>query len=860
MSSCAELRRWQRCVWLWLVWSSCVCLVACFREHACGEELCDGTDNDCDGVIDEGYASDGGVYLDVEHCGGCDIRCDEVLPSAQRTECVLMNDRPTCAISECPEERSQQIAGTCVAAVSVACLPCSADEECALREPGARCIVDALRSMRCASACTDDAGCPEGFVCEIAAGTASRLCVPRSSACECSPEMVGARFACELSAPGAQQTCPGVRACTDEGLAACAAALDEACNERDDDCDGDVDEDFRDAAGRYVDAANCGACGVPCTARGPHASAECTATFDAALCQQTCEDGYVDLDGYANNGCECRLGNARVPVLDSDQDCDGEIDPVPDLVFVSVGGDDGNAGTSVQQAVRTITRGMQLGAQLGRSVVVARGVYRERLDLLAGNTLVGGYSPDFTAHDAELYPVWIEAPMNDPGLPVLRCAAIETATYVADLTIIGSDAVEPGQGSTAVLLAECSDAVELHRITVIARRGANGSRGPDSSELYAQRTGFTLAELTGVAGGVGESSLNERCAFLAAGAAGGKICDGTDVGGGAGGAAQCAALSCSNDGLMPCGNAGCSDFTEDGVCDIAAARAQAQANPNAEPGRGRFPGSAALPTYDAPTNHGACSFCDDNPSLPRAGGDGGDGTAGESGAAGLGCDAPPELDARGLVYGRAGAGGGDGRHGSGGGGGTAGAGYAVIAATSGICSSVPGAAGGGGGSAGCGAPGAAGGGGGGASIGVVIRLLPGSNTGPVLDDVRIVTASGGDAGDGGIGAAGGAGGSGGLGGISTFWCARNGGRGGDGGAGGDAGGGGGGCGGASLGIFVAYENGAAAVDGYARRLRERTRVEVAGHAGQGGRGGFSPSAPGASGKAGQIADLALIKL
>ena len=837
-----------------LTWAA-LCLAACFQQHPCGQERCDGQDNDCDGQIDEDYGSDAGQYVDPDNCGACGIRCAEVLPSALRSACVLSADKPVCEIVECPPERSRAIAGACVVAVSVACLPCTEDGECELREPGARCVADELASKRCVPACEVEGGCPDGFECG-----AEGLCMPRSGACECSAEMQGARFACELRADTGDQICPGVRACSEHGLGECVAALEEACNARDDDCDGAIDEEFTDEAGRYLDPSHCGACGTACSAQGPNARATCVATFDSAVCEQSCEVGFVDRDGFAHNGCECKLGSVRVPVLDGDQDCDGVIDPIPELVFVSVGGDDANDGTEPQRAVRSIERGMALGAQLGRVVVVARGVYRERLRLVASITLVGGYSPDFTEQDAELYPVWVEAPVSDPGLPVLRCDAIEQETFVSDLTFIGSDAVEPGQGSTAVVLAGCGDAVELHRITVIARRGANGRRGAGSSERYAASTGLPLSDLAGEAGGPGMSSLSQSCDFLTGGSEGVKICSGADVSGGLGGAARCAALSCSNVGGAPCGNAGCTDFTAEGVCDIEAARAVATSNPLAEPGRGRLPGVAAEPTYDAPTNHGACSFCDDNPSLPRAGGDGGDGTAGLAGAGGLGCNVAPAMDARGLVQGGVGEAGADGTHGSGGGGGTAGAGYAVIAATSGMCGSVAGAAGGGGGSAGCGAPGAAGGGGGGASVGVVIQLPPGASAGPLLDDVRIVTASGGDAGDGGIGAAGGAGGSGGLGGISTFWCARNGGRGGDGGAGGDAGGGGGGCGGASFGMFVVYANVAEAPDGYVARLRERVRVEVAGHAGQGGRGGFSPSHPGGEGNRGAIADLALVKM
>lgn len=38
-------------------------------------EECDAVDNNCDGVVDEGFINGSGVYDKVEHCGGCNISC-----------------------------------------------------------------------------------------------------------------------------------------------------------------------------------------------------------------------------------------------------------------------------------------------------------------------------------------------------------------------------------------------------------------------------------------------------------------------------------------------------------------------------------------------------------------------------------------------------------------------------------------------------------------------------------------------------------------------------------------------------------------------------------------------------------------
>jgi hypothetical protein len=437
---------------------------------------------------------------------------------------------------------------------------------------------------------------------------------------------------------------------------------------------------------------------------------------------------------------------------------------------------------------------------------------------------------------------------------VLHCEDVQQATRVEDLTIEAAAVDSPGQGSTAVFLDGCGPEVVFERVTILGARAAAGNAGEDASALLPALGFRSLGELTGVAGGVGAPGGDAALSCSASGGGGGpKQCPTGDVGGGRGGDARCAALMCRNAPGTKCGNAGCTDFTTAGTCDIAGARAVAVPNPSASLGRGAAPGSAGIATYDAPTNHGHCMFCDDNPSLPRFGDDGGDGARGSDGSGGPGCESGVSIDAQGRLTAADGGSGSAGVDGSGGGGGSAGAGFSRIGNTSGMCASRPGGAGGGGGSGGCGAPGGTGGGGGGGSLGVLIRLRAGQARGPQLLSVRIVTASGGAGGDGGSGAAGGAPGAGGLGGVSEFWCARSGGRGGDGGPGGAGGGGGGGCGGPSAGVYVAADGGVDA--SYVDALRAGLQVELAGAAGGGGRSGFSSGQSGGDGTDGTAVDV-----
>jgi hypothetical protein len=68
----------------------------------------------------------------------------------------------------------------------------------------------------------------------------------------------------------------------------------EACNSLDDDCDGQADEDFDLTA----DIDNCGACGRACT--NPHGTTSC----ESGQCVFACDLGAMDCNGDPLDGCE----------------------------------------------------------------------------------------------------------------------------------------------------------------------------------------------------------------------------------------------------------------------------------------------------------------------------------------------------------------------------------------------------------------------------------------------------------------------------------------------------------------------------------------------------------------------------
>lgn len=844
--------RSARALGLWVVLVSCAASVGCYSKRRCAAtESCNYADDDCDYRYDEDFRDDHGRYVSDENCGGCGVRCADVFPTASATRCALdpASGDARCELVSCPTGFHRANDSLCVADAPALCLPCREDAECELRQPSARCVFrdPATGLGRCVEACGE--ACPAPLACATVDG--ARLCMPASvDFCTCDTGSSGQTFGCFVTSPTGR-VCAGEQECTTMGLGACTAAIAEACNAEDDDCDGQVDEDFVDADGVYVSRMHCGGCGMPCTPPGPHMSATCSADPSrptGARCDVACESGFVDVNGIAQDGCECQRwdGQGPPPAAGGDSDCDGVPDDSTEFVYVTTTGSDANPGT-LAAPLRTIQAGLVRGAAEGKDVLVARGIYEGPVAIVGGVDVFGGYRPDFRDRSLTLFPVEIES--TTPGAPALVCRGIRTATRVEGFTIQGSDALAAGSGSTAVFLDGCGPEVALADLVVYSGRGADGQAGASSSDNAVAAGLPSLAALDGADGSAGRpgTGTNATCAPITGGSGGTKACFGADVSGGAGGATGCPNIGCTNG--LPCPNAGCTDYTVGGVCDFTTVLSLAVPNGTPGTGRGSLPGGAGELTYNAPTNRGICNFCDDNPTLARDGARGGDGAPGADGDAGLGCGAAPVLDpATGRLTGLAGTSGGAGANGSGGGGGSGGSGYAVIGGTAGACFDHAGGSGGGGGSGGCGAPRGDGGGGAGASVGIAIRLPAGGSAGPALERARIVTASGGAGGAGGIGAAGGTPGAGAVGGSVRFWCARTGGRGGDGGAGGAGGGGGGGCGGASHGIYLV--SGGLDVASYAAALGQGAMVDATGVPGRGGLGGYSPGTSGTDGAAG----------
>jgi len=242
-------------------------------------ELCNGLDDDCDGVTDEDFKDATGALTGPRACGTCELDCTRAIPGLAATDagvvlpgavdCVQAAGGFRCVPRQCAAGYFPWPPGTpqlCQRDVGSQCQPCTSDADC--RTPGDTCSqLQQDVGRYCLEAC-DTQPCPAGSTCTTLGGR--RLCQPNSQSCSCTPATAGFTRSCLRTAGAA--VCIGQQVCrADGGFDACDTSLTalELCDGLDNDCDGVADQPFIDTlgSGRYDSDEHCGNCTTNCKAQ-----------------------------------------------------------------------------------------------------------------------------------------------------------------------------------------------------------------------------------------------------------------------------------------------------------------------------------------------------------------------------------------------------------------------------------------------------------------------------------------------------------------------------------------------------------------------------------------------------------------
>lgn len=261
-----------------------------------GEEICDGKDNDCNGVVDDGSFPGAGEDCGTD-TGECTIGTRQCIGGAMR--CNGINAAP----EQC-DSKDNDCDGRTDEGDPGGGATCGSD----LGE----CVAGTTRCSGGALQCLGAVGTP---------GQVAESCDGRDNDCDGRfDEDVGNLGSCGTSDVG--ECALGTRACVG-GVVVCQGDVGptfELCDMLDQDCDGNPTNGYDLTS----DARNCGACGNVCTL--PNAVATCAGSGCAV---GACTSGYFDNNLMAADGCEygpCTYEGPQEACNQRDDDCDGTID------------------------------------------------------------------------------------------------------------------------------------------------------------------------------------------------------------------------------------------------------------------------------------------------------------------------------------------------------------------------------------------------------------------------------------------------------------------------------------------------------------------------------------------------------
>ncbi len=277
------------------------------KGSACAEscpERCNGTDDDCDGRVDEVDArsecrraharsvcsgdaclvaacDEGWVDCNGDVADGCEAQLDSVAHCGGcRNVCAFANAESRCDAGSCRLVACEAGFGDCDERAANGCeRALSTLSDCGAC--GAGCSAPNVLT-RCASGTCRFGACEAGY--GDCNGDGAMLAA--GDGCETKLDTVQHCGACGVACNDATPYCSGGR---------CTAIVCEANRADCDDDDSECEADLRTLE-------NCGACGVPC---GPLANANVTCA--TGQCAAVCRTGFRDCDSTLANGCETSI-------------------------------------------------------------------------------------------------------------------------------------------------------------------------------------------------------------------------------------------------------------------------------------------------------------------------------------------------------------------------------------------------------------------------------------------------------------------------------------------------------------------------------------------------------------------------
>jgi hypothetical protein len=285
-------------------------------EYACmasGPETCDGRDNDCDGMVDEGF----NLNTDVNNCGRCGNACRYDNGTGR---CAVVMGAATCSLGPCAAG-FVNADGNAANGCEYMCTPSGA-ETCDGRDNDCNGLVDdAIAGLGTACGMTDTGACSRGrTVCERGmvrcvgeVGPTTEVCNNVDDDCD------GSTDEAPLAGIGAGTTCgTDVGACEYgqlrcvSGAVVCGGGVSagtETCNGIDDDCDGAVDDTVTPPVGFTCAPSGMGAAlGVCASATRACQGAmgwRCIypSTYRARTDEALCDTLDNNCDGRTDEGC-----------------------------------------------------------------------------------------------------------------------------------------------------------------------------------------------------------------------------------------------------------------------------------------------------------------------------------------------------------------------------------------------------------------------------------------------------------------------------------------------------------------------------------------------------------------------------